>query len=82
MNVEVHCSIASYSSDYATMHDEGTHAGVIEVPLKSIRRPLARTRSNNQEKVEALVKSIGVRGLLVPIDILEVDGTLSSSLFQ
>lgn len=55
---------------------------MIEVPLKSIRRPLQRTRTNNQEKVEALVKSISVRGLLVPIDVLEVDGTLSSTLFQ
>mmetsp|Transcript_21290 Transcript_21290/g.64057 ORF Transcript_21290/g.64057 Transcript_21290/m.64057 type:complete len:152 (+) Transcript_21290:100-555(+) len=48
--------------------------GSTELPLAVIRRPLQRTRSNNQEKVQALMESISERGLMEPIDVLEVDG--------
>lgn len=50
--------------------------GSTELPLAVIRRPLQRTRSNNQEKVQALMESISERGLMEPIDVLEVDGEL------
>ena len=45
---------------------------VKSLPISLIRRPLPR--SNNQEKVEILKKSIQEIGLLEPIDVLEVDG--------
>eukprot|EP00877_Chromochloris_zofingiensis_P008804 jgi/Chrzof1/4177/Cz14g01250.t1 len=47
---------------------------VKEVPVHLIRRPLARTRANDQEKVHALMESIQEIGLQEPIDVLEVDG--------
>ena len=47
---------------------------VMELPVASIRRPLARTRSNDQRKVEELMASIQEIGLQVPIDVLEVEG--------
>lgn len=48
------------------------------VPLASIRRPLARSRTNDPEKVAALAASIDACGLLLePIDVLEAeDGAL------
>ncbi|XP_058730661.1 sulfiredoxin, chloroplastic/mitochondrial [Vicia villosa] len=47
---------------------------IIELPLDKIRRPLMRTRSNDQIKVQQLMDSISEIGLQVPIDVLEVDG--------
>ncbi|XP_017229077.1 sulfiredoxin, chloroplastic/mitochondrial isoform X1 [Daucus carota subsp. sativus] len=47
---------------------------ILELPLDKIRRPLMRTRSNDQEKVKDLMDSIAQIGLQVPIDVLEVDG--------
>lgn len=46
------------------------------VPVSAIRRPLAGSRSNDQEKVAALAASIAEHGLLEPLDVLEVDGVL------
>jgi sulfiredoxin len=45
---------------------------VREIPLNQIRRPLPRT--NDQEKVKALMESIAEIGQKEPIDVLEVDG--------
>lgn len=47
---------------------------VEDLPLKSIRRPLGRTRSNDATKVAWLMDSIAEVGLQVPIDVLEVEG--------
>ncbi|CAM9001619.1 unnamed protein product [Rhodiola kirilowii] len=54
---------------------------VVEIPLDNIRRPLMRTRANDQQKVKELMDSISEIGLQVPvitfhffIDVLEVDG--------
>mmetsp|Transcript_12913 Transcript_12913/g.17658 ORF Transcript_12913/g.17658 Transcript_12913/m.17658 type:complete len:191 (+) Transcript_12913:69-641(+) len=47
---------------------------IVELPVASIRRPLARSRSNDPEKVKWLADSIAEIGLLEPIDVLEVDG--------
>ncbi|KAJ7561549.1 hypothetical protein O6H91_03G032600 [Diphasiastrum complanatum] len=47
---------------------------IADLPLDQIRRPLLRTRSNDPEKVKALMQSIANIGLQEPIDILEVDG--------
>ncbi len=45
---------------------------VRDVPVASIRRPLAMTRANDQEKVAWLMQSISEIGLQEPIDVLEV----------
>lgn len=45
--------------------------------VTEIRRPLARTRSNNAAKVEALMESIEQHGLKEPIDVLEVKAVMS-----
>ncbi|XP_043687326.1 sulfiredoxin, chloroplastic/mitochondrial [Telopea speciosissima] len=47
---------------------------ILEIPLEKIRRPLMRTRANDQEKVKDLMASIREIGLQEPIDVLEVDG--------
>ncbi|GLC33760.1 hypothetical protein PLESTB_000112600 [Pleodorina starrii] len=47
---------------------------VMDLPVAAIRRPLGRTRGNDQAKVEALMESIKEIGLQEPIDVLEVDG--------
>ncbi|CAI5522291.1 unnamed protein product [Closterium sp. NIES-64] len=49
-------------------------AQVMELRVDEIRRPLMRTRSNDQEKVAALMASIKEIGLQEPIDVLEVEG--------
>jgi sulfiredoxin len=43
-----------------------------EIPLNQIRRPLPRT--NDQQKVKALMESIAEIGQQEPIDVLEVNG--------
>lgn len=50
--------------------------GVRELKVTDIRRPLARTRTNDSAKVEALMESIQQHGLREPIDVLEVDGKI------
>ncbi|XP_010460910.1 PREDICTED: sulfiredoxin, chloroplastic/mitochondrial-like [Camelina sativa] len=40
---------------------------IVELPLEKIRRPLMRTRSNDQNKVKELMDSISVIGLQVPV---------------
>jgi sulfiredoxin len=47
---------------------------IVEINVNDIRRPLQGSRSNDQEKVEALKLSIQEHGLLEPIDVLLVDG--------
>eukprot|EP00898_Chlorokybus_atmophyticus_P007034 jgi/Chlat1/7331/Chrsp59S06969 len=47
---------------------------VEELPLEAVRRPLRRTRANDEQKVLDLMESIQQIGLQVPIDVLEVDG--------
>ena len=67
-----------YAWDVAALKNRNLLAStnVVEVKLASIRRPLARTRANDQAKVEALKRSIQQHGLLEPIDVLEVDGII------
>lgn len=45
---------------------------ILDIPLTAIRRPLLR--SNDPEKVLALMHSISEIGQQEPIDVLEVDG--------
>ncbi|KAG2431830.1 hypothetical protein HXX76_009324 [Chlamydomonas incerta] len=47
---------------------------ILDLPVAAIRRPLGRTRGNDQDKVAALMESITAIGLQEPIDVLEVDG--------
>jgi sulfiredoxin len=49
-------------------------AQVMELPVDKIRRPLGKTRANDQAKVEWLAESIKEIGLQEPIDVIEVDG--------
>ncbi|KAL5577532.1 hypothetical protein UlMin_019231, partial [Ulmus minor] len=67
----------SASSNGSIPSNGGNQGGgpvVIELPLDKIRRPLMRTRSNDQIKVKELMDSISQIGLQVPIDVLEVEG--------
>jgi sulfiredoxin len=43
-----------------------------EIPLNQIKRPLPRT--NDPQKVQALMESIAAIGQQEPIDVLEVEG--------
>jgi sulfiredoxin len=54
----------------------GSDPRVRPVPVADIRRPLGRTRQNDQAKVAALMESIERCGLLEPIDVLEVEGKI------
>lgn len=47
---------------------------VQELPLTQVIRPFEKTRSNNEEKVVALMESISDIGLQEPIDVLDVEG--------
>ncbi|KAK8954585.1 hypothetical protein KSP39_PZI002223 [Platanthera zijinensis] len=47
---------------------------ILDIPLEKIRRPLMRTRPNDQVKVKDLMESIRKIGLQEPIDVLEVEG--------
>lgn len=40
---------------------------ILELPLDKIRRPMMRTRSNDQNKVQELMDSISEIGLQVPV---------------
>ncbi len=46
-------------------------ARLLDLPITSIRRPLAKSRPNDAAKVAALAASIAEAGLREPIDILE-----------
>nr|ACU16515.1 unknown [Glycine max] len=71
---------ASSNSNGAPPGGSGSSSGggggpvILELPLDKIRRPLMRTRTNDQNKVLELMDSIKEIGLQVPIDVLEVDG--------
>ncbi|CAL9216936.1 unnamed protein product [Arabidopsis halleri] len=72
-------SVSASSSNGSPPVIGGSSGGVgpiiVELPLDKIRRPLMRTRSNDQNKVKELMDSISQIGLQVPIDVIEVDGT-------
>ncbi|EOA37199.1 hypothetical protein CARUB_v10010656mg [Capsella rubella] len=72
-------SVSASSSNGSLPVIGGSSGGVgpmiVELPLEKIRRPLMRTRSNDQNKVKELMDSISQIGLQVPIDVIEVDGT-------
>ncbi|PNH04497.1 BEACH domain-containing protein lvsE, partial [Tetrabaena socialis] len=64
----------SWTFDGPSPAREGGGRQVMDLPVASIRRPLGRTRANNQDKVAALMESIQDIGLQEPIDVLLVDG--------
>lgn len=47
----------------------GVGTMIVELPLEKIRRPLMRTRSNDQNKVKELMDSIRQIGLQVPVKL-------------
>lgn len=59
-----------------TIRASPVSSGVRELRVNDIRRPLARTRTNDSAKVEALMESIQQHGLKEPIDVLEVEGKI------
>jgi uncharacterized ParB-like nuclease family protein len=62
-----------YQEPQDTTHEQNLFMiKVQEIPLNQIRRPLPRT--NDPDKVKALMESIAAIGQQEPIDILEVDG--------
>ncbi|XP_024974581.1 sulfiredoxin, chloroplastic/mitochondrial [Cynara cardunculus var. scolymus] len=70
---------SSSNGSFPTSSNQASQSGkggplIIELPLNQIRRPLMRTRTNDQQKVQDLMDSIAQIGLQVPIDVLEVDG--------
>ncbi|KAF4377378.1 hypothetical protein F8388_013724 [Cannabis sativa] len=69
-------SVSASSNGSPSPTSRGNIGGpvILELPLDKIRRPLLRTRTNDQNKVEELMDSISQIGLQVPIDVLEVDG--------
>ncbi|KAI3438790.1 hypothetical protein D9Q98_001207 [Chlorella vulgaris] len=72
--VDVEAVAAKHGWDLQARNDWQGDRQVRWLPLASIRRPLARSRSNDPEKVAALMQSIQDIGLQEPIDVLEVDG--------
>jgi uncharacterized ParB-like nuclease family protein len=66
---------ATAASDGPPVHERRSReARVLDLPVSSIRRPLAKTRANDPAKVQWLMESISEIGLQEPIDVLEVDG--------
>ncbi|XP_062094852.1 sulfiredoxin, chloroplastic/mitochondrial [Humulus lupulus] len=69
-------SVSASSNGSPSPMSRGNQGGpvILELPLDKIRRPLLRTRTNDENKVKELMDSISQIGLQVPIDVLEVDG--------
>ncbi|KAL9453046.1 hypothetical protein AB3S75_008777 [Citrus x aurantiifolia] len=67
-------SASSNGSPPGSSESRGSGPVILELPLDKIRRPLMRTRANDQNKVKELMDSIQQIGLQVPIDVIEVDG--------
>ncbi|KAG7598856.1 ParB/Sulfiredoxin superfamily [Arabidopsis suecica] len=51
---------------------------IVELPLEKIRRPLMRTRSNDQNKVKELMDSISQIGLQVPVKQFRISNFFDS----
>ncbi|KAL9453043.1 hypothetical protein AB3S75_008774 [Citrus x aurantiifolia] len=67
-------SASSNGNPPGSSESRGSGPLILELPLDKIRRPLMRTRANDQNKVKELMDSIQQIGLQVPIDVIEVDG--------
>ncbi|KAK9226946.1 hypothetical protein WN943_011994 [Citrus x changshan-huyou] len=67
-------SASSNGNPPGSSESRGSGPVILELPLDKIRRPLMRTRANDQNKVKELMDSIQQIGLQVPIDVIEVDG--------
>ncbi|KAL9453049.1 hypothetical protein AB3S75_008780 [Citrus x aurantiifolia] len=67
-------SASSNGNPPGRSESRGSGPVILELPLDKIRRPLMRTRANDQNKVKELMDSIQQIGLQVPIDVIEVDG--------
>eukprot|EP00249_Psilotum_nudum_P016678 c25941_g1_i2 orf=220-585(+) len=76
--------VSGAASSNGAVADAGKVRGPIiaDVPLNQIRRPLLKTRSNNPDRVKALMESIAEIGLQEPIDVLEVDGVYYGIFFR
>lgn len=67
-------SASSNGNPPGSSESRGSGPVILELPLDKIKRPLMRTRANDQNKVKELMDSIQQIGLQVPIDVIEVDG--------
>ncbi|PRW59123.1 chloroplastic mitochondrial [Chlorella sorokiniana] len=74
--IDVAAVAAKHGWDLQQRNDYSNDRQVQWIPVAAIRRPLQGTRSNDPEKVAALMKSIEEIGLQEPIDVLEVDGKI------
>lgn len=73
--VDVEAVAQKHGWDLQQRNDWSGDRQVMWLPVASIRRPLQGARSNDPEKVAALMKSIEEIGLQEPIDVLEVEGS-------
>jgi hypothetical protein len=76
MHVPAAACSNSLTRTLARLQPPRTQAYIQDLPVDKIRRPLARTRANDQEKVAWLMASISEIGLQEPIDVLEVRAVL------
>ncbi|KAL4419411.1 hypothetical protein ABPG77_003385 [Micractinium sp. CCAP 211/92] len=72
--VDVEAVAQKHGWDLQQRNDWSGDRQVMWLPVAAIRRPLQGSRSNDPEKVAALMKSIEEIGLQEPIDVLEVEG--------
>lgn len=72
--VDVQAVAQKHGWDLEQRNDWSSDPKVKWIPIASIRRPLARSRSNDPEKVAALMQSVQEIGLQEPIDVLDVEG--------
>ncbi|KAL4425501.1 hypothetical protein ABPG75_009517 [Micractinium tetrahymenae] len=73
--VDVDAVARKHGWDLQQRNDWSGDRQVMWLPVAAIRRPLQGSRSNDPEKVAALMKSIEEIGLQEPIDVLEVEGS-------
>ncbi|KDO77358.1 hypothetical protein CISIN_1g033111mg [Citrus sinensis] len=60
-------SASSNGNPPGSSESRGSGPVILELPLDKIRRPLMRTRANDQNKVKELMDSIQQIGLQVPV---------------
>ncbi|ESR61936.1 Sulfiredoxin [Citrus sinensis] len=73
-------SASSNGNPPGSSESRGSGPVILELPLDKIRRPLMRTRANDQNKVKELMDSIQQIGLQVPVFLGVTGMRLTSAL--
>ncbi|CAN1327539.1 Sulfiredoxin, chloroplastic/mitochondrial [Linum perenne] len=60
-------NLRGFSVKAASSSSSNAGPMIVEIPLDQIKRPLMRTRTNDQDKVQDLMHSIHQIGLQVPV---------------